>query len=58
LMQVYVKRGWRFSLVAAECEPHFREPMRTLAIRVDHAALARREAVGREVETAPPIIIR
>ena len=57
LLHVYVERGWRFSLVAADCEPRFRDRMRILAIRVDDAILARRESAGR-MEAAPPIVIR
>jgi hypothetical protein len=58
LVHVYVERGWRFSLVGDECEPRFRERMRTLAIRVDQAILARRESTGIGMEAAPPIVIR
>jgi hypothetical protein len=58
LVHVYVERGWRFSLVPEECEPQFRERMRTLAIRVDQAILARRESTGIGLEAAPPIVIR
>jgi hypothetical protein len=58
LLQVYVQRGWRFSLVAADCEPRFRDRMRILAVRVDDAILARREATGRGLEAGPPIVIR
>jgi hypothetical protein len=58
LMHVYVERGWRFSLVAADCEPRFRERMRILAIRVDDAILARRESAGKELAVPPPIVIR
>jgi hypothetical protein len=57
LVEAYVVRGWRFSLIEAECEPQFRERMHLLAIRVDDAILARRESAGR-VEAPPPIIIR
>jgi hypothetical protein len=58
LVHVYIERGWRFSLVTAECEPRFRGRMRSLALRVDAAILARREAAGRAPEVIPPIIIR
>ena len=58
LMHVYVERGWRFSLVAADCEPRFRERMRILAVRVDDAILARRESAGRALRVPPPIVIR
>lgn len=58
LMHVYVERGWRFSLISADCEPRFRERMRVLAIRVDDAILARREAKGKELRVPPPILIR
>ncbi|HEY9013862.1 MAG TPA: hypothetical protein VIM84_02215 [Gemmatimonadales bacterium] len=58
LVHVYIVRGWRFSLVTAECEPRFRSRMRALALRVDAAILARREATGRAPDAIPPIIIR
>jgi hypothetical protein len=58
LMEVYVRRGWRFSLVASDCEPRFRERMRTLAVRIDDATLGRRETTGRGMGNAPPIVIR
>ena len=35
LRQVYVGRGWRFSLVESECEPRHRERMRVLAERIE-----------------------
>jgi hypothetical protein len=35
LIHVYVGRGWRFSLVQAECEPQYRERMRLLAERIN-----------------------
>jgi hypothetical protein len=35
LTHVYVQRGWRFSLIVAECEPQYRERMRVLAVRVE-----------------------
>ena len=34
LRHVYLDRGWRFSLVEADCEPQYRERMRMLAVRV------------------------
>jgi hypothetical protein len=58
LVYVYVERGWRFSLVEAECEPRYRERMHALAQRVDEEILARQEWTGRSLEQAPPIIIR
>ena len=58
LLHAYIVRGWRFSLVTAECDPRFRTRMRTLALRVDAAILARCEATGRAPEPIPPIIIR
>jgi hypothetical protein len=58
LVYAFVQRGWRFSLVEAECEPRFRDRMRVLADRVDAEMLARRESVGQRVSAAPPIIIR
>jgi hypothetical protein len=57
LVHVYVKHGWRFSLVEADCEPRFRERMHTLATEVD-AALARRESAGQGLEQPAPIVIR
>ena len=58
LVYVFVERGWRFSLVEAECEPRHRERMHALAARVDAAVLARRESAGRGLSQAPPIVIR
>ena len=58
LVHVYIERGWRFSLVTAECEPRFRSRMRALALRVDAAILAQREAAGHPPDGTPPIIIR
>jgi hypothetical protein len=58
LVYVYVERGWRFSLIEAECEPRYRERMHALAVRVDAEILARRESAGRSVDLAPPIVIR
>jgi hypothetical protein len=57
LVHVYVERGWRFSLVEADCAPQFRERMRALAIRVD-AAILERESRGGEPRFPPPIVIR
>jgi hypothetical protein len=58
LVYVFVERGWRFSLIEAECEPRHRERMHALAVRVDAAVLARRESAGRGLSQAPPIVIR
>jgi len=58
LVYVFVERGWRFSLIEAECEPRHRERMRALAARVDAAVLARRESAGQGLSQAPPIVIR
>lgn len=58
LVYAYVVRGWRFSLIEAECEPQFRERMHLLAVRVDDAILARRESAGEGVHADPPIVIR
>jgi len=55
VVQVFVKQGWRFSLVEAECEPRFRDRMHALAAEVD-AVIAERE--GRRAEPSPPIVIR
>jgi hypothetical protein len=41
LTQVYLARGWRFSLIEADCKPQYRERMRILAERVDAEVLAR-----------------
>ncbi len=57
LVHVYVERGWRFSLVEADCAPQFRERMRALAIRVD-AAIVERESQGGEPGVPPAIVIR
>jgi hypothetical protein len=35
LTHVYLVRGWRFSLVEAECEPRYRQGMRALANRIE-----------------------
>jgi hypothetical protein len=53
LLQVYVHRGWRFSLVESDCDPQFREPMRALARQVDELAQTRRTPVFID----PPIVI-
>ena len=58
LVYAFVQRGWRFSLIEAECEPRHRERMHALAVRVDAAVLARRESTGRGLSQAPPIVIR
>jgi hypothetical protein len=57
LVHVYVERGWRFSLVEADCAPQFRDRMRALAVRVD-AAILKRESRGGEPRFPPPILIR
>lgn len=57
LVYAFVERGWRFSLVEADCEPKFRERMRALADRVDAEILARRESAGRGMGASPPIVI-
>jgi hypothetical protein len=58
LVYAFVERGWRFSLIEAECDPRHRERMHALAFRVDAAVLARRESAGRGLSQAPPIVIR
>jgi hypothetical protein len=58
LVHVYVERGWRFSLIEAECAPEFRERMRMLAVRVDEEILGQREAPGGVPDFPPPIVIR
>ena len=58
LVYAFIERGWRFSLVDAECEPRFRDRMHMLAARVDAEILARRESAGKGLEAAPPIVIR
>jgi hypothetical protein len=35
LTHAYLERGWRFSLVDAECEPRHRDRMRALIERVE-----------------------
>jgi hypothetical protein len=57
LVHAYVERGWRFSLIEAECAPEFRGRMRTLAVRVDAEILEQRES-RRGPRFPPPIIIR
>jgi hypothetical protein len=57
LVYAYVERGWRFSLVEAECEPRYRDRMHALAARVDAEILARRESAGTGIEATPPIVI-
>jgi hypothetical protein len=57
LVYAYVQRGWRFSLIEAECDPRYRDRMHALAVRVDAEILARRESTG-QLELAPPIVIR
>jgi hypothetical protein len=58
LVHVYVERGWRFSLVEAECAPRFRDRMRELAARVDAEVLGRRESRGGQLGRQPPIVIQ
>jgi hypothetical protein len=58
LVYAFIERGWRFSLVDAECEPRFRDRMHTLAARVDAEILARRESAGKGIQAPPPIVIR
>ena len=58
LVHVYVERGWRFSLIEADCAPQFRVRMRALATRVDAEILRQRESRGGESRVAPPIVIR
>jgi hypothetical protein len=57
LLHVYVERGWRFSLIEADCAPHFRDRMRALVIGVDAEVLARRGLAGRKPIVDPPIVI-
>jgi hypothetical protein len=57
LVHVYVERGWRFSLIEADCAPQFRDRMRALAVRVD-AEILGRESRGGEPGFPPPIVIR
>jgi hypothetical protein len=56
LVHVYIERGWRFSLNESDCDPQYRERMRTLARQVDDAA-NRRASPGRRVFVDPPIVI-
>jgi hypothetical protein len=58
LVYAYVERGWRFSLVEAECDPRYRHRMHALAERVDAEILARRESAGTGLQAPPPIVIR
>jgi hypothetical protein len=58
LVYAYVGRGWRFSLIESDCDPRYRGPMHTLAVRVDAEIMARRESAGRGLELAPPIVIQ
>jgi hypothetical protein len=58
LVHVYVTRGWRFSLIEADCEPRFRARMRVLALQVDEAIFSRRKSAGRAIGAAPPILIQ
>ena len=39
LTHAYLDRGWRFSLVEADCKPEYRERMRMLAVRVEAQVL-------------------
>ena len=39
LTHVYLERGWRFTLIEAECAPGYRTRMRILAARVEAATL-------------------
>jgi hypothetical protein len=34
LRHAYLERGWRFSLIEADCEPRYRDRMRALALRL------------------------
>jgi hypothetical protein len=38
---VYLHRGWRFTLIEADCQPRYRERMRLLAARVEAEVLLR-----------------
>lgn len=58
LVHAFVERGWRFSLIQADCSPEYRERMRALARRVDDAMLHRQASRERPVFVDPPIIIR
>jgi hypothetical protein len=46
ITHVYLERGWRFSLVEAECDPRHYDRMRALAERVE-------AALDAEMEGAP-----
>lgn len=48
LTHVYLERGWRFSLIEADCAPRYRARMRILAARVGAAV---REAVPPSVRS-------
>jgi hypothetical protein len=37
---VYLERGWRFTLIEADCRPRYRERMRVLAARIETEVLA------------------
>jgi hypothetical protein len=39
LTHVYVERGWRFTLIEADCDPRYRERMRVLAVRLEAEVL-------------------
>jgi hypothetical protein len=58
LVHVYVERGWRFSLIEADCAPQFRDRMQALATRVDAEILRQRESRGEESRVPPPIVIQ
>ena len=58
LVFVFLERGWRFSLIEADCDPRHRERIRALAVRFDGAVMARRDSAGRGLNQAPPIVIR
>jgi hypothetical protein len=58
LVHAFVERGWRFSLIEAECRPEYREPMRALAARVDDTIAHRQTPAAGQVYVDPPIIIR
>jgi hypothetical protein len=36
---VYLERGWRFTLIEADCQPRYRERMRVLAARIEAEVL-------------------
>jgi hypothetical protein len=56
LVHAYIERGWRFSLIQADCDPRFRDRMRALALQVDRAIQNQRDARS-QVFVDPPIII-